>query len=196
MRYARTSGSMVRPLQSGLIAGLMLFAAIPLNGQAEDDPFAALTPMADEELEDARGGMRLGAFDIALGFAISSLVDGQPVAISNFSLNDNGQFVPVLASRIQAINEGAPVVVGADRIVIGADGVDIARINGAGEAGEASSLPLGTRIIENTLDGVGIVQVFELTVVMENMQEVSRTGRLSMQLGDIARRAAMEQMGN
>lgn len=171
-----------------LMAALVVF---PVGGRADEDPFADLSPMSDTDLAKARGGFRIGAFDIALGLTIRSLVDGAPIVETHFSVESDGRLIPLLPAQLAALNNGAPMVVGSGSIKIGPDGIRIAN-----SKDDLSASALGAQIIENTKNNVNIAHSVEMTIVMENMQNIARSGRMALRMSDIARASALMNSGN
>lgn len=175
-------------MQCALVA--LMLAVPPLDSMADEDPFRDLDPMPDSALDTARGGFRIGAFDILLGLTIQTLVDGSPVVENHFSVQSDGSLVPFVPNQITTLDNRLPTVVGSGAITIGPDGIAVA---------DGVSMPLdgpGTMIIENTRNGVAIAQRMEMTIVMENMEAIAQAGRTALRMNDIARASALVNGGH
>lgn len=170
-------------------AGCAFFAVMlvapPLASLADEDPFHDLVPMSDSTLDTARGGFRIGAFDILLGLTIQTLVGGAPIVETHFSVQSDGKLIPVIPNQMATLDSGLPLVVGSGAITIGPKGIAVA---------DGVSLPPGgpgTMIIENTRNGISIAQRMEMTIVMENMDALAQAGRMSLRMSEIARESTL-----
>jgi hypothetical protein len=67
------------------------YAALPSGG----DPFGDLEALPDQELENQRGGFRVGNIEVSVGVSVSTTIDGFVEVVSTFSINQPGELVSV-----------------------------------------------------------------------------------------------------
>lgn len=167
-----------------------MLAALLLCGpsfgvMADEDPFFDLIPLSGNALDAARGGFRIGAFDVQLGLTIQTLVDGAPVVETHFSVQSDGSLVPVAPGQTAFADRALSMMAQGGALVIGPQGIVVA---------DGTVMPIsevGVRIIENSRNGISIAQRMKMTVIMENMETIAQIGRLSFHMGEMARASVL-----
>jgi len=95
-------------------AGAAILAAVPLNAASADEIdapavlLADVTPVSDAELAQNRGGFSIGTLDIAVGFSVTTSVQGPnitPISVTtNYSINQPGQLTNLGAQISSQVN--------------------------------------------------------------------------------------------
>ncbi|SOD99500.1 hypothetical protein [Caenispirillum bisanense] len=148
-----------------------LAAVTGADARAADAAFPGVAPVAAAELGGVRGGMRIGDFDIDIGIALRTSVDGTPVLTSSLGSGPDG-FV--------AVSDGIP-----------AGGFDVvARSVGGGleVAHTLGGIPATT--IRNTLNRLAIDQLVTVDITVRNFHDRIDTVR-SRRIADGALRQSM-----
>lgn len=151
------------------LAAAVLLSAPTAAGAA--DAFPGVAPVAAAELGGVRGGMRIGDFDIDVGIALQTNVDGTPLLTSSLVAGPDG---------ISAVSDGIP-----------AEGFDFVARAGSGglEVGHTlSGVPATT--IRNTLNRLSVDQLVRVDITVRNYHDRIDTFR-SRRIADAAMRRSM-----
>lgn len=83
-----------RCLSSALLAGVAL-ATFASPAHADDDPWAGVEIIAEDEMDDLRGGFEIPGTGITLnlGAVVTTVLNGQPVLTTNITWTDAGTIV-------------------------------------------------------------------------------------------------------
>lgn len=134
-----------------LTAALAAAAAVG-DARAADAVFPGVAPVAAAELGGVRGGMRIGDFDIDIGIALRTSVDGTPLLTSSLGTGPDG---------ISVVSDGIP-----------AGGFDVvARTAGGGLEVTHTLGGIPATTIRNTLNRLAIDQLVTVDITVRNFHD-------------------------
>lgn len=108
------------------ILALSLNAAAPALAAEGGDIFADLTPLAAGDMEQMRGGFKVGGYDINIGVTVRTAIDGVVQVTSNFSIDRPGalqnlstQITEATQTAVNAATDAAKIAVAAAEVATG-----------------------------------------------------------------------------
>lgn len=164
---------MAQRITAPFAAALVLAVASAVPAVAAE-PFPQQAAVAADTLGGVRGGMRIGDFDIDVGIAMQTNVDGVPMLTSLLQTSEEG---------VTAASTGLPAG--------GFDFVPADPVPGLDIAHTLTAIPAAT--VRNTLDRLSVDQLVTVDITVRNFRDRIDAAR-SQRIADVAaRRAAFER---
>jgi hypothetical protein len=188
---------MMRAARIALFSAAAL-VALSAPARAEEDPWAGIEVMEDDELAELRGGIRVAeGLDIGFGAVITSYANGVPVLQTQLNWTDAGAIVEhtygSLGRRIDELPAEARAVLGIEGMD-NAGGVVIADADGVTALMHNITDGALQNIIVNNASGRALSQNIDVTLTLPNfeaMQDMFSLQRLGLRLdADMAAAAA------
>ncbi len=185
-----------RALRLGLI-GWAALAALAAPAHAQELDWGDIEIVDDAELDDLRGGFRIGGVEIGFGAVVTSRLNGVPVMTTQLTITDAGAIVEQTLTAIgQNLSSLTPEQLAALGLAAfaGLDGIVIN--SGSGVTAFVHNVADGTlqNILVNTATGQDIEQDIDITLTLpgfEYIQQQLMLERFGMQVSEDLRAVAI-----
>jgi hypothetical protein len=160
------------------------FAALSAPAFAQDAGWGDdIEVMADEELDDLRGGFTVGGININFGATVTTILNGVPVLTTNITVTDAGRIVDQtmadVGQTLEEIGEEGREALGLDGLGDDAAGIIIDDEDGVTALVHNVTEGALQNIIVNTATGRDIAQDIDITLDLPGFDFIQ--GELTME---------------